>query len=270
MELSQFKLAYKIESNFINSYRNMHNLDNSVYWEDETTAGFVSGYPVPYLNCIFKFNSASSTPANEIQIALAPFKQRQCPMSWFVGVHTKEPEFVKTTLQAQGLKPSGALGNYMGMALDTNKFSYSQPAEELEITAVDGISKIEDFLKPFKIGFHASDRVAKYYELYMGSTLKRPSKEGSFVGYVNGSPVSTAAYYIDSGVALIHSVTTLPNFRKKGYARLLNEACIASARKKEDVPIVIYGSNMSNNLYRSMGFSDVYVMDNYLFDPNTN
>jgi len=262
-------LAYKLESNFINSFRCVDDIKDAVFWEDDTTAGFITGYTDPYLNCVFKFNSNSANVTDEIKQVIKRFKDRQCPASWFVGRHTLNPELIKETLKNLGLKHSNTSGNYVGMEMDKSKFHYSQALPELRIERVDNKVKIKDFLKPFQIGFEMPEQSVNYFELYMQSRLKNPNREGWFIGYVDQAPASISGYFIDSDVIMIHSVATIPEYRRKGYARRMNEVILSETSKFGDLPVTIYGSKMSTNLYRNMGFSDLYVMENYLFQPST-
>jgi len=259
-------LSKKMESNFVNSFRYIDDIKDALFWEDQVSAGFVTGYADSFLNLVFRFNSNSANINSEIQQILKHFTDLQCPASWFIGAHTFNPEMVENTLKNLGLKKAALA--YSGMVLDRSKFQYSQSLPELRIANVESDSRIKDFLKLLQIGFNMSDQSIKFFDSYMQNRLGKPQREGWFVGYVNGIPVSISGYFIDAGVIMIHSVVTLPEYRRKGYARMLNEIGIFESSKFGELPVTLYGSKMGENLYRNMGFSDLYVMENYLFEPS--
>jgi len=259
---SELVLARKIESNFMNSFRYMHGIDGALFWEDKTATGFLTNYPESYMNWVQIFNIDLQSPESDVKQVLTRYKERQCALTWYVGAHTSNPATVKECLHAEGFTNS-VERNSIGMVLDQSKFVCSTPLPELRIKEIDRESSIKDFLVPFQLGFSISDVVTNLFGLYIKSRLGHSQRENWFIGYVNDTPVSAAGYFIDDGVAMIHSVATLPAFRKHGYARRLTEASICAALTKSQLPVTLYAGTMGRNLYLSIGFSEVYVRENY-------
>ena len=80
--------------------------------------------------------------------------------------------------------------------------------------------------------------------------------------------VSTTYYLTDSEVTMIYAVGTLSEFRKRGYARRTMEAAIKHAWQQSEFPIALYASEMGHALYTSMGFKDLYSLEQYLYSPS--
>jgi ribosomal protein S18 acetylase RimI-like enzyme len=80
----------------------------------------------------------------------------------------------------------------------------------------------------------------------------------SFVGYVDGEPVTTAAIVMGGGVAGVYNVATLPGHQKRGYGEAVMRHAIAGARRGRGMERVILQSTPAGlNLYQRMGFRTV-------------
>jgi GNAT superfamily N-acetyltransferase len=264
LTLPRLELARRTERNFINSFQGFQGINNSVFAETDTVAKFRTGYPVAWMNCVLRINGNADNLNGEVAVILRDYEQLSCPMYWFVGALTNRASRVKEVLEARGLQFSG---NYVGMALEPKMLSSSPPLPELRIEEVDGSRKIRHWLQPFTVCFAAPEIVKKHFQEYGCKRLGDSSKEVWLVGYCEDLPVSTAAYVINSGVIMLHSVTTLPQFRRRGYARRIMETAINHALKRVRLPICLYSSPMGMQLYKNMGFVEVYEFAHYLFQP---
>ena len=79
-----------------------------------------------------------------------------------------------------------------------------------------------------------------------------------FVGYVNGTAISSTAAVITEDVAGIYSVGTLPGHRGRGYAESLMRQVLAKIRDEAGVERTVLQSTRSGqHLYARMGYRQV-------------
>lgn len=90
---------------------------------------------------------------------------------------------------------------------------------------------------------------------------------GGFVWYESGRLVANASLMRGrSGVAVIANVVTHPDFRRRGIARSLTEACIESARSRSALRIELQvhrDNEPAKRLYEELGFQYIYGYTTY-------
>ena len=264
MQLAENKIdiAKKVESNFLHSFAEPSHDPNAQFWDDQESAGFITGYPDAYLNIIFKFNATTGNEKSRMTEILNRIRTKGASGWWFVGATTEEPDTVKDNLTSLGLKKD--IRGYCAMLLDRKKFISTTKSAKTNHKKVEDKHGLNDFMQVFQSVFGLGDEAASFYAGFYNSTLGQHAKQSLFVLYLNNKPISISGYYIDSGVIMIHSVATLPEQRCKGYGKIASEISILEALKQSDLPVALYGSQMGENLYRQIGFEDLYVMEKYL------
>jgi len=77
----------------------------------------------------------------------------------------------------------------------------------------------------------------------------------AWVGYRNGSPVTTAAAVPAGGVLGLYSVATLPEHRRMGYGEMAVRHAVARSREAgARGPLVLQSSPGAYSMYKSLGF----------------
>jgi hypothetical protein len=95
-----------------------------------------------------------------------------------------------------------------------------------------------------------------YREVFDASLVEREFV--AWVGYLDGSPVATAATVTADGVIGLYNVATSPMFRGKGFGEAITRYAIGEAwREAPDAPVVLQASSMGVNIYGAMGFRAV-------------
>ena len=86
----------------------------------------------------------------------------------------------------------------------------------------------------------------------------------SFVGYVNGEPVSTTSIVCGGGVIGVYNVATLPDSQRHGFGEAVMRQALAEVRKEHGVQRVILQSTPAGlKLYERMGFRQVSTVAVY-------
>jgi ribosomal protein S18 acetylase RimI-like enzyme len=80
----------------------------------------------------------------------------------------------------------------------------------------------------------------------------------SYVGYVDGEPVTTAALVAGGGVVGVYNVATLPGHQKHGYGEAVMRHAMAEVQRERGMERVILQSTPAGlKLYERMGFRTV-------------
>jgi len=77
----------------------------------------------------------------------------------------------------------------------------------------------------------------------------------SFVGYVDGEPVSTTSLVAAAGVVGVYNVATLPGSRRRGIGEAVMRQALAAVHGGE--PVILQSTPDGLKLYERMGFRTV-------------
>jgi GNAT superfamily N-acetyltransferase len=261
MKATFSQLACKMERNFINGFKSLAGINDARFTDSEGISEFFSGYGVSWLNCVFKADGEDPSIDSKVQAVLEKYDS-QCPMVWHVGALTPASELVKAVLQKYHLRLS-ALSP--GMVLNTLSLSRDIGHDEFAVRALCVGDNVRDWLAPFASAFCLNESIARHFEIFILSKLGTSIHDHWFIGYVDGIPVSAASYFNDSGITMIYNVSTIEAFRNRGYGRRLMEYMIQHASEHFDDPIGLYASDLGFLLYESLGFEEVYFIEEFSF-----
>lgn len=80
----------------------------------------------------------------------------------------------------------------------------------------------------------------------------------SWVGYVDGEPVSTAATVLGAGVVGVYNVATLPGHQRRGYGEAVMRHALEEARHEHAIErTVLQATSQGLKLYERMGYRTV-------------
>ena len=77
-----------------------------------------------------------------------------------------------------------------------------------------------------------------------------------YLGNIGGTPVATSELFLGGGVAGIHGVTTVPEFRGRGIRTAMTLSPIIDARRRGYAIGVLFSSEMAVGIYRRLGFQE--------------
>lgn len=83
------------------------------------------------------------------------------------------------------------------------------------------------------------------------------------MGYVNDQPVSISLGFISDGVMGIYNIATMPEFRRKGYGRLMTIDLILRGTKAKVKGSTLQSSEMGKRVYEKLGFESKYELKQY-------
>ena len=77
------------------------------------------------------------------------------------------------------------------------------------------------------------------------------------IGFLpDGTPVATSELFLGGGVAGIHGVTTVPEFRGRGIRTAMTLSPIIDALRRGYAIGVLFSSEMAVGIYRRLGFQE--------------
>jgi GNAT superfamily N-acetyltransferase len=203
----------------------------------------------------------------KIEEMIAFFKTRNIGFSWSTGPSTL-PIDLGQKLEAHGFVYSDCT---TGMAINL------QTLNENVFTNVDlAITEIED-LEALKIlrsieisGFGASEIAAQnYYDSYAHSGFGDGTPWHHYIGWLHKEPVAIASLLLHAGVAGIYGVATIPNSRGQGVAAMMTLHALHEARKLGYHIAVLSPTEMSDALYRRIGFQEYCKLLHYGWSTET-
>ena len=173
---------------------------------------------------------------------------------------------------AESRKPGGMMMADCWMALDLSRLGFEAahiepwymrpaiplpnvaPPDELRIEQVSTLSALREFDAASLKGFEVPDS-EKFspFEIHAESSIEDP-KLHCYIGRVDGDIASISMAYVSNGFVGVYGVTTLPEYRRRGYAEAVTWAAIQSGL---GLPVVLQATPMAESMYQRMGFAEV-------------
>ena len=105
--------------------------------------------------------------------------------------------------------------------------------------------------------------------VYEAMLRQLPRSEFSmFVGRFNGRAVATGIMYRAQGVAAVHFISTLPEFRRRGIGTALTLHVMMLARQYGSRIAMLTASEFGIELYKALGFREFGWQRIYLWHGN--
>jgi ribosomal protein S18 acetylase RimI-like enzyme len=129
-----------------------------------------------------------------------------------------------------------------------------KPLPKLDVRRVSDFPTRDAFCEIGATCFHVP--IIWFREVFDNDTVWE--RFASYVGYVNGEPVSTAAIVHGAGAMGVYNVATLPGLQRRGYGEAVMRHALAEARKElGPLPVVLQSTPAGLRLYERMGFRTV-------------
>jgi len=225
-------------------------------------AGFSTTVPTPLYNGVIRTQFAIESLDESIQRTINYFAQKQLPFVWWT-TPTSEPSMLETALEAHGLIPIMELPG-MSIALDT--VTPLSKADHLEILTVQDATTLKQSVEVAMIGF---DTPTEFFDplFALESALEMPYTR--FLALWNGKPAGISALYLDSGVAGLYFVATIPEARRHGVGMAVTQAALEEARTLGCDSAILQASPMGAPMYERLGFQECCKLKLYLYSPTT-
>jgi ribosomal protein S18 acetylase RimI-like enzyme len=130
----------------------------------------------------------------------------------------------------------------------------------VDVRRVEGGSARDAFCAIGSVCFHVP--LAWFREVFGNDRVW--SDFESWVGYVDGEPVSTTAVVAGGGALGVYNVATLPGHQNRGYAEVVMRRALDDARRRHGIARTILQSTPAGvRLYERMGYRTVTQVSVY-------
>ena len=152
-----------------------------------------------------------------------------------------------------------------GMAAELDAIDLDERAiAGFEIREAQDQAELQPLCEVEMRGFDSSEEVAQnYYETYCNIGFGPGTSWRHLIGWLNGQAVASTSLLLYAGVAGIYGVATVPEARKKGIATEMTRKALSIAREAGYHVAVLSPSNMSEGIYRRLGFQPCGTIIHY-------
>jgi ribosomal protein S18 acetylase RimI-like enzyme len=225
---------------------------------------FKSDVPAPSFNTNLRARLSPENVDLIIARQQAAYAERNLPLLWWTNPSSTPPEIGRHLISA-GFVHHGELA---GMAMDLNELVDEAYPDDLVIEPAVGTIAQQNFAQTLCQAF---DTPQALVEPMIEQSLAMDYGPGgplvNYIGFLDGQPVTTASLYLESGVAGIYNVSTLPAYRGRGFGTAVTLAPLLEAKKRGYRFSVLHSSSMAISLYRRLGFKTYCYFHQYLW-PN--
>jgi len=196
-------------------------------------------------DCIFKADFEHFNIKKEINSIRKLIRKGKAPNGWTVGPLTK-PKNLGTFLEQYGFSN---VYQQAGMAVELKDL------ENIEINRSDLlIKKVDNEETLIQWSEVASQVFGIKLDFDLLKFLILKEEVHFYLGKIEGKSVSTLMLYLSSGVAGLHAVSTLPDYRNKGFGLTISRTALMDAFKMGYRVGVLQASSLGERVYRKLGF----------------
>lgn len=211
----------------------------------------IGSSPVAYHNAVLPRRIDSGREDEAIRLSIESLRRNRVPGTWHLWSDNDGKE-LKARLAANDFELAGSED---AMAVRIPEIQNPKTPAGFEMREVSSDDQLRLWVAVLAEGFEAGIAKAEW----IGESFRRleygPGKSWHhYIGYVNGSPVSTATVYEEVGVAGLYYVFTLPDARGKGYGGMLSARALAAASERGFRFAVLTTPLMGAHLYKELGF----------------
>jgi len=254
-DTSSNELLTALESNMITFYSAYGRATGSTLQATSEVVWFYTGIQVPLFNGVLSARLKPNGVKATVDRLQAKIDEQGAPGLWWIGPQST-PDNLGSLLEEHGLQPAGEVP---GMAIDL-VWVDNQP-ETIANFTIQKVSNPEMqalWARTAAVGTGFPDTAAAAMAR-LEATLADPQyrEQHRYLGLLNGTPVATSAMVLDSGVAGIYAVATIPEARRQGIGRMMTVLPLLEARQMGFRVGVLQASSMGYSTYKRIGFEDV-------------
>ena len=261
-DTASHELLTALESNMIAFWSAYGRANGNTLCATTSVVWFYTGIQVSLFNGVLSAQLKLDGVKATFDSLQAKIDEHGAPALWWIGPQSK-PDNLGLLLEQYGLQPAWELpGMAINLALVDNE------PETIANFTIQRVSNAEMQMLWARIvaagsGFPdvAIDAVVR-----LEAALSDPQYRAQhrYIGLLNGTPVATSALVLDSGVAGIYAVATIPEARRKGIGRIMTVMPLLDARQIGYRVGVLQASSIGYPIYATIGFREVCKYRLYL------
>jgi GNAT superfamily N-acetyltransferase len=249
------ELLTALESNMVAFWSAYGRGQGSTLRATTEAAWFCTGIPEPIFNGVLFARLKPSEVSALVGTLQTKIDAQSAPALWWLGPHAT-PDNLGALLEQHGLQPAG---NVPGMAIDLAAVADKpEPVPNFALQRVSNAEMQTLWARIVAVGTgfpEAATAALVRLEASLGDLQYQAQLR--YIGWLDGTPVATAAMVLDSGVAGIYAVATLPEARRKGIGRHMTVRPLLEARQMGYHVGILQASPMGYPVYQKIGFQNV-------------
>ena len=223
---------------------------------------FYTGIQAALFNGVISARMAYEDVKPTIDRLQSKINKSGAPALWWLGLHST-PENLGALLEQHGLQKTGETP---GMAVNLAALNFkTKTLDNFRIEVVSDVESQALWAKVAGIGTGFSEK-ATHQLAQLEATLTDPRYKAQkrYIGFLDKKPVATSALVLDSGVAGMYAVATIPEARRKGIGEVMTVLPLLEAEQMGYRVGILQASAMGYPIYKRIGFEDVCVYRIYL------
>ena len=217
---------------------------------------WVKTYPSCWPNYIFDADFKQNNIRDELLLLVEQIRTGNAPNSWFIGPGA-DSALLRENLKKYGFKKAF---DWPGMAIDleqmNSSFTVSGDFIINEVDDTDNLKNWSDVINSGMFGY-GFEGVNLFKDLLAREDIKL------FLGFFAGLPVSTSLLFLNSGIASLFLIATLPDFRMRGFGTQLTLAPLNKARECGYEHAGLFATSSGERIYKKIGFEKICDFDIY-------
>ncbi|UCD01778.1 MAG: hypothetical protein JSV23_01785 [Promethearchaeota archaeon] len=258
-KISLKSINYYIEKNLDDFYTKSSEHSNFTS-RIEDKISWVFAKSVDWPNCIFRANFKNLNKDNEINYIKELIRKGKAPNSWTVGPLTI-PINLGNILEKNGFSN---VYQQAGMAIELkNLKDKTIDRHDLIVEKVDNETSLKEWCEIVSLVFGLNVD----FDFLRFICLQEQVQ--FYLGKFEGKSVSTLVLYLSSGVAGLHAVSTLLEYRNKGFGLTISRTALIDAFKIGYRVGVLQASSLGERVYRKLGFQKYCDIFSYALTEET-
>jgi GNAT superfamily N-acetyltransferase len=223
---------------------------------------FYTGVSIPILNGVLLARLQAAGVRKIIDNLQVKIDEQGAPALWWIAPDS-EPENLGSLLEQNGLQYAGQVP---GMAIDLATMEReSRQIANFDVQKVKNRDAQALWAYTVSIGMGFPEKFAEaFVQLEIAVDDAQYKSQHRYIGFLDGVPVAASALVLDSGLAGIYAVATLPPARRKGIGAIMTIKPLVEAREIGYRVGILQSSQMGYSVYQKIGFREVCKYEQYL------
>ncbi len=210
-------------------------------------------------DCIFRANFENLDVKKQIIEVKKLIQEGKAPNGWTVGPLTR-PKNLGKTLEKCGFSN---VYHQAGMSVELKNIKDRKiEKKDLKIKEVDNEESLKQWSEVVSQGFGIKVDFDLLKFLFLQEEVH------FYLGKFEGKSVSTLMLCLSSGVAGLHAVSTLPEYRSKGFGLTISRTALIDAFQMGYRVGVLQASSLGERIYRKLGFKKYCDIISYTLNVN--
>lgn len=253
-----------VEANLFSLFQQLSGWPRVEVHDDRDCLWTLSDVQFPLFNSVMRARVGSHQVDALIGARIESCRDRGVPMLWWTGPSTA-PADLGSRLERRGflLEPAYGMAVRLDGGVGTARISRDS---SVTIEEVCDRATLEEWSRVLCDAFGAPPPFGEAFgELACAIGLGAASSFRHFMARQHGQAIATCSVFFGAGVAGIYDVSTLPERRRRGLGALITSAAMEQARQRGCEMAILHASALGRRMYRSLGFTDVCAIGQYVW-----